>query len=133
MFNDLLKTQLILKGVITEQDWKEISQDIDYQFTSDAYYSESKDQELLRSRVELLTQLVPFDGQYVSKNYMMKHVMRFTDEEIKTIEKENDKAASVSMDYSEPLEDPNKPGNILPKGSPFPAKPESPVKKNGNK
>ena len=131
MFDDLLKTQLILKGIITEQDWEEMVQDIRYHFTSDAYYSESKDQELLRSRVELLAQLVPFDGQYVSKNYIMKHVMRFTDEEIENIDTENEEKASSGMDYSEPIEDPNQPGNILPRGTPVP-KPEPPVKNNGN-
>jgi hypothetical protein len=111
MFDDLLKTQLILKGIITEQDWEEMVQDIRYHFTSDAYYSESKDQELLRSRVELLAQLVPFDGQYVSKNYIMKHVMRFTDEEIENIDTENEEKASSGMDYSEPIEDPNQPAD----------------------
>lgn len=131
MFDDLLKTQLILKGVITEQDWKEISQHIEYKFASDAYYSESKDQELLRARIELLSQIAPFDGSYVSKQYIMKHVMRYSEEEIEEITKENEETAAISMDYSEPIEDPNQPGNILPKGSPVP-KPDLPIKKNGN-
>jgi hypothetical protein len=130
MFDDLLKTQLVLKGVTTEADWEELKEDIKYQFAQDAYYSESKDQELLRSRIELLTQLADFDGKYVSKSYIQKNVLRLTDDEIKQMDSENEKAASAGMDYSEPLEDPNKPGNILPKGSPFPAPPE---KKNGTK
>jgi hypothetical protein len=136
MFDDLLKTQLILKGVVTEQDWNEMADDIEYVFAQDAYYTESKDQEILRSRIELLTQAAMFDGKYLSKNYIQKNILRFTEEEIEEIESENDEVASNSMDYSEPLEDPNQPGNILPKGSPFPAPPEPkkpPVKKNGNK
>jgi DNA-dependent RNA polymerase auxiliary subunit epsilon len=131
MFDDLLKTQLVLKGVTTEADWEEIQEDIKYQFAQDAYYSESKDQELLRARVELLAQLAEFDGKYVSKSYIQKHVLRLTDEEIEDMNSENEESASSSMDYSEPLEDPNQPGNILPKGSPFPAPPEK--KKNGTK
>jgi hypothetical protein len=136
MFDDLLKTQLILKGVVTEQDWNEMADDIEYVFAQDAYYTESKDQEILRSRIELLTQAAMFDGKYLSKNYIQKNILRFTEEEIEEIESENDTVSSNSMDYSEPLEDPNQPGNILPKGSPFPAPPEPkkpPVKKNGNK
>ncbi len=129
MFDDLLKTQLVLKGVTTETDWEEMKEDIKYKFAQDAYYSESKDQELLRARVELLSQLAEFDGKYISKSYIQKHVLRLTDEEIAQMNSENEEAASAGMDYSEPLEDPNQPGNILPKGSPFPAPPEK--KKNG--
>ena len=131
LFDDLLKTQLILKGVMTEQDWQEVAEDIQYDFASDAYYTESKDQEILRSRVELLTQLAPFMGQFVSKKYLMKNVMRYTDDEMDEINKDNEEDASAGMDYSPPLEDPNQPGNILPKGSPFPAPPEK--KTNGTK
>ena len=57
-------------------------------------------------------------------------VRTFTEEEIEDMDAEMEQAASDSMDYSAPLEDPNQPGNILPKGTPFPAPPE---KKNGNK
>jgi hypothetical protein len=130
MFHDMLKTQLILKGIITEQDWKEMADSVEYVYAQDAYYTESKDQEILRSRMELLSQVDPFVGKYMSKNYIQKHILRFTEEEIDEMENEMENAASASMDYSEPLEDPNQPGNILPKGNPFPAPPE---KKNGNK
>jgi hypothetical protein len=130
MFDDLLKTQLILKGVTTEADWEEIKGQINYKFAQDAYYTESKDQELLRARVELMGQLAEFDGKYVSKSYIQKHVLRLSDEEIEQMNSENEEAASAGMDYSEPIEDPNQPGNILPKGTPTPAPPE---KKNGNK
>jgi len=128
MFNDLLKTQLVLKGVITEADWEDIEEQIQYQFAQDAYYTESKDQELLRTRIELLAQVDPFMGKYVSKSYIQKHILRLTKEELEEIENENEEQASAGMDYSQPLEDPNQPGNILPKGTPFPAPPE---KKNG--
>jgi len=130
MFHDLLKTQLILKGVLTEQDWNDIVESIEYVYAQDAYYTESKDQEIMRSRIELLAQVDPFVGKYVSKTYIQKNILRFTEEEIDDMDAEMEQAASDSMDYSAPLEDPNQPGNILPKGTPFPAPPE---KKNGNK
>jgi DNA-dependent RNA polymerase auxiliary subunit epsilon len=130
MFSDLLKTQLVLKGIITEQDWKDMENEVDYVYAQDAYYSESKDQEILRSRMELLAQMDPFMNKYVTKKYIQTKILRFTDEEIEEMNGEMEEQASNAMDYSEPLEDPNQPGNILPKGSPFPAPPE---KKNGNK
>lgn len=88
LFDDILKTQLILKGVLTEQDWKTFYQDIQYEFTQDAYYTESKEQEILRSRAELLTQMSQFVGMFYSKKYIQKHVLRLRDEEIEELEKE---------------------------------------------
>jgi len=129
MFHDLLKTQLILKGVLTEQDWTDMVESIEYVYAQDAYYTESKDQEILRSRIELLAQVDPFMNKYVTKSYIQKNILRFTEEEINEMDAEMEEQASKSLDYSEPLEDPNQPGNILAKGTPFPASPE---KKNGN-
>lgn len=132
MFDDLLKTQLILKGVVTEQDWNEISEDIEYIFAQDAYYTESKNQEIFRSRMELLMQVDPFVGKYVSKEYVQKKILLFSDEEIEDMDAQNEEAAAASMDYSEPLEDPNMKGNIIQKGTPAPAKgapPSPPAKK----
>jgi len=98
IFEDLLKTNLVLKGVLTEEDWEKMRQDIHYQFTSDAYYAESKDQEIIRSRAELVGQLAQFDGTYVSKSYIQKNILRLSDEEISDIEKENqDKAGHENV------------------------------------
>jgi len=86
IFDDLLKTQLVLKGVINEEEWPDIKNDLQYMFASDAYYTESKDQEVLRSRLEILNGIVPFMGQLFSKEYVQKNIMRFSDEEINMIE-----------------------------------------------
>ena len=53
-----------------------------YKFASDAYYTESKEQEVLRSRVEILNSVAPFVGQLFSKEYVQKNVLRLTDDEI---------------------------------------------------
>ena len=70
MFDDLLKTQLILKNIITEEDWKNIKDDLMYDFAQDAYYTESKNQELLRSRVEVLNGMSSYIGTLFSKAYV---------------------------------------------------------------
>lgn len=128
LFHDLLKTQLLLKNIITEQDWDDIQHDIKYVFAEDAYYGESKNQEIMRARSEMLAQLDPFVGKYFSKKYIQKEVLHFSDEEIMEFEKENEDATSQSMDYSEPLLDPNAQGNILAKGTPVASpKPEKEV------
>jgi len=86
LFNDILKTQLILTGVITEQDWVELKEHIQYKFAQDQYFEEMKDAENLRNRIDLVNQMQPFVGTYFSKAYIMKSVLRFTDEEIETME-----------------------------------------------
>ena len=88
MFDDLLKTQLILKNIITEEDWIDIKDDLMYDFAQDAYYTESKSQELLRSRVEVLNGMSSYIGTLFSKTYIQKKVLMLTDEEIESIEKD---------------------------------------------
>jgi len=88
MLADLLHTQLLLKGVLTEDDWQDIKDDIEFEFATDAYYTESKEQEILRSRVEVLNGLSAYIGTFFSKRYIQKNVLMLTDEEIDTIETE---------------------------------------------
>jgi len=88
LLNDLLRTQLVLKGIITEDDWVEIKDDLLYEYASDAYYSESKNQEILRSRVEVLQGMAPFIGQLYSKQYIQKEVLKLTDEQIEQMERD---------------------------------------------
>ena len=88
MFDDLLKTQLILKNIITDEDWKDIKDDLMYMFAQDAYYTESKNQEILRSRVEVLNGMASYMGTLFSKSYVQRKVLMLTDEEIEQIEKD---------------------------------------------
>ena len=88
IFDDLLKTQLVLKGIITEQEWKSIKEELLYEFATDVYYSESKEQEILRSRIEVLNGVAPYMGQLFSKKYVQKNILRLTDEEIVEIDQE---------------------------------------------
>jgi len=96
LFDDLLKTQLILKGIITEDDWGDIRQDLKYHFASDAYYTESKEQEILRSRIEVLNGVAGYVGQFFSKEYVQKEILRMSDEDVARIDGEiNSEAEAV--------------------------------------
>ena len=88
LFNDILKTQLILTGVITEKDWVEFKELIQYKFAQDQYFEEIKDAENLRNRIDLLNQMQPFVGTYFSKEYIMRSVLRMTVDEIEVMSKQ---------------------------------------------
>lgn len=90
LFDDLLRTQLILKGIINDKDWEDMREDIRYIFASDVYYTESKEQEILRSRIEVLNGVAPYVGQMFSKSYVQKNILKLSDEEIAEIDSEID-------------------------------------------
>jgi hypothetical protein len=91
LFDDLLETQLVLKGIITPEDWSSIKSKIDYKYAQDQYYQEMKLAENLRNRVDLLNQMSPYVGVYYSKEYVRKNILKLTDDEIKQIENDNEK------------------------------------------
>jgi DNA-dependent RNA polymerase auxiliary subunit epsilon len=89
IFDDLLKTQLILKGIITEADWDSIRDNIQYKYATDAYYTESKEQQILQSRIEILNGMANYIGSLYSKEYVQKHILKLTKDEIAEIEASN--------------------------------------------
>jgi len=92
MFNDMLKTQLILKNIITPEDWERMSEHIQYDFLYDNHFSELKETELMNERLALLQTAEPYVGKYFSQDYVRRNILRQTDMEIleqdKLIEKE---------------------------------------------
>ena len=82
LFQDLLKTQLVLKGVISIDDWDRIKQHIQYDFLQDGHFAELKTAEMLRERINLANELTPYVGKYFSVEYLRKNVLRQSDEEI---------------------------------------------------
>ena len=92
MFDDMLKTQLILKNICTPEDWEIMSEHIQYDFLYDNHFSELKDSELLNERITTLQAAEPYVGRYFSQDYVRRQILRQTDEEIieqdKIIEKE---------------------------------------------
>ena len=88
LFNNILKTQLILKGVVAEEDWLSIKENLSYQYMKDGHYAEMRDMDLLKDRLEVLNTLEPYIGQYFSKKYVQKQVFRMSDDEIESMDKE---------------------------------------------
>ena len=88
LFTDILKTQLILKGVITLEDWKKMNQHIQYDFLQDGHFAELRDAEILRERIDMLGTLEPYVGNFFSKRWVQKNVLRQSDEEIESMNKE---------------------------------------------
>jgi hypothetical protein len=99
LFLGVLKKQLILKGVCTEQDWEEWKTQIQVDYTRDNHFAELKDSELLRERLATMDQIASYVGEYFSREWVMKNVMMFNDEDIeemsKQVEAENEKSGDV--------------------------------------
>lgn len=90
LFMQLLKTQLLLKGIITEADWKEWKETIAFDYIEDNYFSELKQSEMLRERFDMLSSLDEYVGKYISNEWIRKNVLRQTDDEIEEIQKQID-------------------------------------------
>ena len=82
MFNDMLRTQLLLKNVITPEDWETMSEHIQYDFLYDNHFSELKEAELLNERLSLAATAEPYVGKYYSQDYVRRKILRQTDIEI---------------------------------------------------
>jgi len=90
LFDDLLKTQLLLKGVMSEQDWDAIKEEIYYDYTQDSYLSEAKQAEIMRNRIDLLNQIQPYVGTYFSREFIYSDVLHMDEEEIAQLKKDID-------------------------------------------
>jgi hypothetical protein len=82
MFSDMLRTQLILKNIITPEDWETMSEHIQYNFLYDNHFAELKESELLTERLNLLQVTEPYVGRYFSQDYVRRKVLRQSDVEI---------------------------------------------------
>ena len=85
LFDDLLRVQLALKRVCTEEEWKNFREDIWYDYKKDNNFTELKEAELITSRVSLLQLVDPFVGRYYSQEWVRKNVLQQTDEDIEEI------------------------------------------------
>ena len=106
MFSDMLRTQLILKNIITPEDWNQMDEHIQYDFLYDNHFAELKDAELLNERLNMVQVAEPYVGKYFSQDYVRRKILRQTDieiiEEDKQIKKEID--AGVIPDPSMPVD-----------------------------
>ena len=88
LFNDLLRTQLVLKSIINDDDWVAIKEKIKYDFLADGHFSELKNAELLRERIALANDVRDYVGKYFSVNYVRKNILKQSEREISDIDNE---------------------------------------------
>ena len=88
IFDEALSVQLTLKGICTREEWEEFKEDIYYDFQKDNNFVELRDAELLRERINMLTMIDPFVGRYYSSEWVKRHVLQLTKEQIEEMEKE---------------------------------------------
>lgn len=88
LFTKILEKQLVLKGIITPEEWDEIKSTIRYKFAQDNYYSELKESEVLRDRLSIMRDADDYVGRYFSHEWVRRHILRQTDEEIEEIDEQ---------------------------------------------
>ena len=97
LFHDILKTQLILKGVISPEDWDDMKEHIQYDFLFDNHFNELKEQELMMQRINLATQMDPFVGKYFSIEFIRKQVLQQNEKEYKEIQRQMDREIDTGL------------------------------------
>ena len=118
VFNDLLKTQLILKNIITPEDWKILSDHIQYDYVYDNHFAELKEAELIQNRLNVLAVAEPYVGKYFSVNYIRRNVLKQTDSDIVEIDEQIAKEKETGI-----IPPPVDPMTGLPVGQESPALP----------
>jgi len=108
LFTDILKSQLILKGVITLEDWTKLKQHIQYDFLQDGHFAELKKAELMEDRINALGSIESYIGTFFSKEWVQKNVLNLNDGEIEDMQKQMNREAGL---------DPEDGGVDIPDGS----------------
>jgi len=85
LFTDILRTQLLLKGIIAPEDWPKIQEHITYDFLEDGHFAALKESELLEDRINQLGSIEPYIGTFFSKEFVMKKVLHLSDADIQTL------------------------------------------------
>ena len=116
LFIDMLKTQLLLKNIVTPEDWEIMSEHIQFDFLYDNHFTELKEAELQNERMALLATVEPYIGKYYSQDYVRRRVLRQTDEEILEEDKKIEKEIKdgIIVDPSEMMMDPEGSGGMRP-------------------
>jgi hypothetical protein len=88
IFDNALRVQLVLKGICSLEEWEDFKENIYYDYMKDNNFTEMREAELLRERLSVLATVDPYIGRYYSMNWVQKHVLQFTDEDIEQMKKE---------------------------------------------
>ena len=103
LFLNALRVQLIMKGIMTEDDWNLISPDIQFDYTKDSYFTELKENEILKERIEALQGLDDFIGKFYSIEYIRKNILKQTEEEMQEIDSQIEKEKELAGDEDDDL------------------------------
>jgi len=122
LFDDILRVQLVLKKICTEEEWKEFKENIYYDFKKDNNFDELKESELLMNRIATLQAVDPYVGRYYSMQWVRKNILMMDDEDIEEIQAEIDeeKAANTPVDENGNPLPTDEMGNPLPPQAPAP-------------
>lgn len=114
LFDDLLRVQLVLKKICTEEEWKNFKEDIFYDFLKDNNFNELKEAELLTTRLTLLQSVDPYVGRYYSMEWIKKKILNQTDDDIEKINEQisNEQAAMAPQTGTQAPSLPNTPPPI---------------------
>lgn len=138
VFEDLLKTQLLLKNIITEEDWDVIRDEIIWIYAEDNAFVEYKESEILNNRINTLATVDPFVGKYFTRQWVLKQVMRMTDKEIDELEesiiedRKRMEELGISLDEEEGGQGGEQPPTAPLQAEPQPAKGQQPEGEEDN-
>ena len=129
LFDDLLKTQLVLKGIMKADEWDQIKESIYYEFTQDAYIAEAKESEIMRNRLDLLNSINNYVGTYFSREYVYDKILHMTDEEVETMKTDIENDTELQQQMAAQQEQPGQALQGPPQQQQLPApyNPENPV------
>ena len=97
LFLDMLKTQLILKGILTPDDWEELKEDIQFDYIFDNHFTELKETEMLTERLNAVNMVEPFLGKYFSVDYVRRQILKQTEDEIEEIDQQVEKEKEMGI------------------------------------
>ena len=97
LFMNALRVQCLLKNVMSDKDWYKIVQDVRFDYVSDSYFTESKEYEVLKERLDVLREINDHIGDYYSREWVRRNILRQTDEEIKSMDKEISKERELGL------------------------------------
>ena len=101
LFDRLLETQLLLKGICTKAEWQAIKEEVSYDFINDMHFTEMKEVEVLKERLSILGDIENYSGKYFSKEWIRKNVLRQTEDDIEEIDKQMEEEASEGENEEE--------------------------------
>lgn len=123
LFDRCLEKQLVLKGVMSPEDWSSIQNKIRYDFMKDNFFEELKETEILREKLNTLSEIEPLVGKYFSREWVIKNVLFMTDDEMRDMQKQIDKEKALGY-YGDEIPDGDMGDQEQPEEEPQAAPPE---------